>query len=67
MPEHVNVYNASHERCDMAIGPCQCGSTHRFENWPKKIQKAILSDRYVVCEYCEAKKSVIHIFKNPNA
>lgn len=40
MPEHINVYNASHERCDMLIGPCSCGAWHRMSDWQEKIKNA---------------------------
>lgn len=31
VPPEVNLYNASNEPCDMAIGPCSCGATHYGE------------------------------------
>lgn len=38
MPSHINVYNGSHERCDMLIGACSCGAWHRIEDWEGKIE-----------------------------
>lgn len=40
MPEHINVYNASKERCDMLIGCCSCGAWHKLDDWKEKIENA---------------------------
>ena len=39
MPEHINLYNATHERCDMMDGPCSCGAWHSEEEILKKLEK----------------------------
>lgn len=40
MPKHINVYNASTERCDMLVGPCCCGAWHRIADWDGKLVNA---------------------------
>ena len=37
MPEGVNVFNGSHERCDMAQGPCSCGAWHTLKDRPDSV------------------------------
>lgn len=41
MPDNIEVHNGSHERCDMADGPCSCGSWHNIEDWPDEIRVEI--------------------------
>lgn len=41
MPDGVTVYNGSHERCDMADGPCSCGAWHKLEDWTVQIREQI--------------------------
>lgn len=40
MPEHINIHNGSHQRCDMLIGACSCGAWHHIEDWKDKIENA---------------------------
>ena len=39
MPEHINMYNGIHERCDMLVGTCACGMWHKLEDWEDRIPK----------------------------
>lgn len=41
MPIAINWHNGSHERCDVAQGPCACGAWHTLEDWPAEIQELI--------------------------
>ena len=41
MPDSIDIHNASHERCDMAQGPCACGAWHKLEKWPEDIRNEI--------------------------
>ena len=38
MPSHLKFYNACIEPCDMLIGYCICGATHKKEDWEGKIE-----------------------------
>lgn len=46
MPEGIDQFNASNERCDMLQGPCSCGATHSIAEWFNKLaalEKELLS------------------------
>lgn len=38
MPEHIEIYNACNEPCDVLIGPCSCGAWHSIKDWDDKIE-----------------------------
>ena len=37
MPSHINIFNASTDRCDMLQGHCACGAYHKLSDW--KIER----------------------------
>ena len=39
MPEHIDMHNGINERCDMLVGYCACGASHKLEDWEGKIPK----------------------------
>lgn len=43
MPYDIKQYNACTDPCDMLVGPCACGSWHRWDDWPKKMRQFILA------------------------
>ena len=40
MPQHIDIHNGTHERCDMLIGCCSCGAWHKIDDWNEKIANA---------------------------
>ena len=39
MPDFINIYNASTDRCDALKGHCACGACHTLDDQIKKIVK----------------------------
>ena len=39
MPDHIDMHNGIHERCDMLVGPCACGTWHSLKDWEGVIPK----------------------------
>jgi hypothetical protein len=37
MPTEISHFNGSHQRCDMASGPCCCGAWHSLIEWPEQL------------------------------
>ena len=37
MPDDINIFNSSTDRCDMLLGPCACGAYHKLYEQIKKI------------------------------
>lgn len=42
MPEDITIHNGNADRCDMFIGPCSCGATHKIDDWQEKIPQNII-------------------------
>ena len=53
LSEYVGKFfnGACSDPCDMLVGPCACGASHHWRDWPEEMQrkgKAVMYKRYMI-------------------